>query len=94
MAAKSGTRKRVPLVGKKPQDSTKKARQSEKLSTEEEHVEDVPSDKTKIASSYRIDGGSYWLTRIVFVRALAFVYCKRGVYAFVLKLSFIHVLCC
>lgn len=36
----------------------------------------IKAKKTQAPPS--IQGGSYWLTRVVFVRALGFVYCKSS----------------
>ena len=38
---------------------------------------DVTVDKDeKPSTEAKLEAGSYWLTRIVFIRALGFVYCK------------------
>lgn len=76
MADEVGARKRVSARGKTSQDTSSKSKQVEKPSTSREDVHKKLTDRTTIESSLIIDGGSYWLTRIVFVRALAFVYCK------------------
>ena len=64
-----GLRQRKPL-----NSGGKKSEKVEEDLTEGEKVEDEDDVKDKRASEDEIKGGSYWLTRIVFLRFLSFIY--------------------
>ena len=62
-------RRRVKKIEDKPSRPVKVDEKSERasssLGTETEYAEN------------KVESGTYWLTRIVFLRSLAFVYCKH-----------------
>lgn len=43
----------------------------------EEHGADTGRDSDKLRSPESLQNGTFWLTRIVLLRAVAFIYCKQ-----------------
>ena len=71
-AGSSKIRQRKPAS---KSDERKEQKNSENLNTSDMVADDEPLDKA--VDVKKIEPGSYWLTRVVFVRALGFLYCNQ-----------------
>ena len=53
-------------------NAVKDAKKGEEITRDEKNVEEVAAT----SSTGTVEPGTYWLTRIVFLRSLGFIYCK------------------
>ena len=62
-------------ASKSDERKEQKNSENDNLNTSDTVADDKPLDKPMDVK--KIEPGSYWLTRVVFVRAIGFLYCKQ-----------------